>query len=132
VQEDDLVAGMDGMDVRETDAMSIGSSNAAERELELLRAQNRHLRGENTVMAMNNIALTQQLAETVAASSPEQMKHNNIISNPVFVSALTFMQGSDLDIDTLWWMVQWGNEYLTRFKRDGTKAQLKAHEDYKK
>ena len=58
------------------------------------------------------------------------MKHNAIIANPVFVNAISAMP--DLDIDTLWWMVQWGNEYLARFKRDGTKAQKKAHEDYKK
>jgi hypothetical protein len=74
---------------------------------------------------------SQQLAETAAAASPEQMKHNKIISNPVFVSAISAMQGPDLDIDTLWWMVQWGNEYLARFKRDGTKAQKTAHAAYK-
>jgi hypothetical protein len=34
--------------------------------------------------------------------------------------------------DALWWMVQWGNEYLARFKRDGTKAQKTAHAAYKK
>jgi hypothetical protein len=64
--------------------------------------------------------------------SPEQMKHNAIICNPMFVSAISAMQGPDLDIDTLWWMVQWGNEYLARFKRDGTKAQKTAHAAYKK
>ena len=63
--------------------------------------------------------------------TPEQMKHNKIISNPVFVSAISAMQGPDLDIDTLWWMVQWGNEYLARFKRDAPKAQQKAHKAYK-
>ena len=36
------------------------------------------------------------------------------------------MQGPDLDIDTLWWMVQWGNEYLARFKRDATPARKRA------
>ena len=82
-------------------------------------------------MAMTTTTLTQQLAETTAAASPEQMKHNNIISNPVFVSAISAMQGPDLDVDTLWWMVQWGNEYLARFKRDGPKAKKKAHAEYK-
>ena len=82
-------------------------------------------------MQMTTTTLTQQLAETAAAVSPEQMKHNNIISNPVFVSAISAMQGSDLDIDTLWWMVQWGNEYLASFKRDATLAQKKAHANYK-
>jgi hypothetical protein len=109
----------------------IASSNA-ETELELLRAQVRHLQGQNNVMAMTTTTLTQQLAETSAAVSLEQQKHNRIISNPVFVSALSAMQGPDLDIDTLWWMVQWGNEYLARFKRDGTTARKKAHADYKK
>jgi hypothetical protein len=123
---DKLAAGMAGMDVKDpADNMSIGSSNA-ETELELLRTQVRHLQGQNTVMAMTTTTLSQQLAETA-----EQMKHNKIISNPVFVSAISAMQGPDLDIDTLWWMVQWGNEYLARFKHDGTKAQKTSHAAYK-
>jgi hypothetical protein len=35
-------------------------------------------------------------------------------------------------VSRLWWMVQWGNEYLARFKRDGTKAKKTAHAAYKK
>ena len=63
--------------------------------------------------------------------SPEQLKHNKIISNPVFVSnAISAMP--ELDVDTLWWIVQWGNEYLARFKRDSTSTQNKAHDNYKK
>ena len=65
----------------------MGSLNT-ENELELLRAQVRHLQGQNNVMAMTTTALTQQLAETSAAVSLDQQKHNRIISNPVFVSAL--------------------------------------------
>jgi hypothetical protein len=99
---DNLAVGMAGMDMK--DDMSIASSNA-ETELELLRAQVRHLQGQNNVMVMMTTTLTQQLAETSAAVSLEQQKHNRIISNPVFVSALSAMQGPDLDIDTLWWMV---------------------------
>ncbi len=129
---DRLADGMAGMDVKDPDDnMSIWSSNA-ETELELLRAQVRHLQGQNTVMSMTTTTLSQQLSETAAAASPEQMKHNKIISNPVFVSAISAMQGPDLDIDTLWWMVQWGNEYLARFKNTGTKAQKTAHAAYKK
>jgi hypothetical protein len=133
---DRLAAGMAGMDVSDpvpvqNDNMSIGSSNA-ETELQLLRSQNRHFQNQLNVMTMTTTTLTQQLAETAAAVSAEQMKHNNIISNPVFVSAISAIQGPDLDVDTLWWMVQWGNEYLARFKRDGTKVQKKAHDDYKK
>ncbi len=127
---DRLAAAMAGMDVRETDAMSLGSSNATS-ELEIMRAQNRHLQSQLNVMQMTTTTLTQQLAETTAAASPEQMRHNAIIANPVFVNAISAMP--DLDIDTLWWMVQWGNEYLARFKRDVSNGQQKkAHESYKK
>ena len=31
----------------------------------------------------------------------------------------------------LWWIVQWGNEYLARFKASATKKELDAHEQYK-
>ena len=109
--------------------MSLASSNA-ETELEIMRAQNRHLQSQLNTMQMTTTTLTQQLAETTAAASPEQMKHNNIIANPVFVNAISAMP--DLDIDTLWWLVQWGNEYLAKFKRDGSLARKKAHDEYKK
>ena len=109
--------------------MCLPSSNA-ETELELLRAQNRHYQNRLNVMAMTTTTLTQQLAETTAAVSLEQQKHNRIISHSVFVNAISTMP--ELDIDILWWMVQWGNEYLARFKRDATHARKKAHDDYKK
>ena len=75
------------------DDMSIGSSNA-ETELELLRAQNRHFQNQLNVMAMTTTTLTQQLAETTAAVSLEQQKHNRIISHPVFVNAISAMPSS--------------------------------------
>ena len=109
--------------------MCLPSSNA-ETELELLRAQNRHYQNRLNVMAMTTTTLTQQLAETTAAVSLEQQKHNRIISHSVFVNAISTMP--ELDIDILWWMVQWGNEYLARFKRDATPARKKAHEEYRK
>jgi len=128
---DKLAAGMAGMDVTDpVDNMSIGSSNS-ETQIAMLQAQNRHLQSQNNVMAMTNTTLTQQLAETSAAVSLDQQNHNRIISNYVFTNALGAMQGPDLDVDTLWWMVQWGNEYLARFKRDSTKAQKTAHARYK-
>ena len=34
--------------------------------------------------------------------------------------------------DTLWWMVQWGNEYLARFKQHANPARKQAHARYKK
>ncbi len=129
---DNLAAGMAGMDVKDDDKMSIGSSNAAETQLAMLQAQIRHLQSQNNVMAMTTTTLTEQLAQTTAAACPEQMKHNAIISNHVFTSALGAMQGPDLDENTLWWMVQWGNEYLARFKRDATPARKQAHARYKK
>jgi len=128
--DDALINNLAGMDVKDIEAMSMASSNA-ENELELLRSQNRQLQGQLNVMSMTTTTLTEQLMETSAAVSPEQMKHNKIISNPVFVSAISGMQGPDLDIDTLWWLVQWGNEYLAKFKRDGSVARKKAHADYK-
>ena len=78
---DKLADNLAGMDMK--DDMSMGSLNT-ENDLELLRAQVRHLQGQNNVMAMTTTALTQQLAETSAAVSLEQQKHNRIISNPVF------------------------------------------------
>ena len=127
---DKLAAGMAGMDVKDPkgDDHSMASANS-ETELELLRAQNRQLQGQLNVMSMTTTTLTEQLAETSAAVSPEQMKHNRIIASPFFTSAICAMQGPDLDIDTLWWMVQWGNEYLARFKQN---ARKQAHARYKK
>ena len=130
---DKLAAGMAGMDVTDpVDNMSIGSSNS-ETQIAMLQAQNRHLQSQNNVMAMTNTTLTQQLAETSAAVSLDQQNHNRIISNYVFTNALGAMQGPDLDVDTLWWMVQWGNVYLARFKRDNKPGSnpYKAHARYK-
>ena len=100
----------------------------------MLHAKIKHLQNQQHVMAMATNTLTQQLAQTSAAVCPEQMKHNDIISNHVFTSTFGAMQGGDLDIDTLWWMVQWGNEYLARFKRnpDIPAARKQAHVRYKK
>ena len=129
---DALAASMAGMDVKDPkgDDHSMASANS-EAELELLRAQNRQLQGQLNVMSMTTTTLTEQLAETSAAASPEQMKHNKIIASPFFTSAIGAMQGPDLDIDTLWWMVQWGNEYLARFKQNANPARKQAHARYK-
>lgn len=131
---DKLAARMAGMDVKDPkgDDISMGSSNA-EAELELLRAQTRQLQGQLNIMAMTNATLTGQLAETSAAVSLEQMKHNKIIASDFFTSAIAGMKGPDCDIDTLWWVVQWGNEYLARFNHDPSipLARKKAHKAYK-
>ena len=47
----------------------------------------------------------------------------------MFVNAISAMP--EIDINTLWWMVQWGNEYLARFKRNATQAEQKTHDAYK-
>ena len=131
---DALAAGMAGMDVNDPkgDDHSMGSANAVETQLAMYAAQNRQLQAQLNVMAMTTTTLTEQLAETSAAVSPEQMKHNRIIASPFFTSAIGAMQGPDLDIDTLWWMVQWGNEYLARFKQNANPARKQAHARYKK
>ena len=131
---DALAAGMAGMDVKDPkgDDHSMGSANAVETQLAMMAAQNRQLQAQLNVMAMTTTTLTEQLAETSAAVSPEQMKHNRIIASPFFTSAIGAMQGPDLDIDTLWWMVQWGNEYFARFKQNANPARKQAHARYKK
>ena len=130
---DHLAAGMAGMDVKDPkgDDHSMGSANAIERQLAMMEARNRQLQAQLNVMAMTTTTLTEQLAETSAAVCPEQMKHNQIIASPFFTGAMGAMQGPDLDIDTLWWVVQWGNEYLARFKRDANPARKQAHARYK-
>jgi hypothetical protein len=117
---DNLADNLAGMDVNDPkgDDHSMGSANAVESQLAMYAAQNRQLQAQLNVMAMTTTTLTEQLAETSAAVSPEQMKHNKIIASPFFTSAIGAIQGQDLDIDTLWWVVQWGNEYLARFRRN--------------
>jgi hypothetical protein len=131
---DNLADNLAGMDVNDPkgDDHSMGSANAVETQLAMYAAQNRQLQAQLNVMAMTTTTLTEQLAETSAAVSPEQMKHNKIIASPFFTSAIGAIQGQDLDIDTLWWVVQWGNEYLARFKRDATLPRKQAHARYKK
>ena len=128
---DDLAAGMAGMDVKDPKGDDHSMASATETELELLRAQNRQLQGQLNVMAMTTTTLTEQLADTTVAASPEQMKHNKIIASAFFTGAMGAMQGPDLDIDTLWWVVQWGNEHLARFKRDANPGRKQAHARYK-
>jgi murein L,D-transpeptidase YafK len=69
------------------------------------------------------------LQKTIAQMSPNQIKHNTIVANPVVVGAINAME--NLDDCTLWWIVQWGNEYLARFKVSATKKELDTHESYK-
>ena len=59
----------------------------------------------------------------------KQIFHNKIVGNPVVVGAVSTMK--KIDPCTLWWVVQWGNEYLTRFKVSADVEQVGALESYK-
>jgi len=134
-QLNDAMAGMDMRDtVKDAEKMAMDlesiASSAAAMALEEARAKVKQLETEKYLLILAQQETQQQLAQANAAISPEQMKHNMIIANPVFMGAIAAMP--TLDANTLWWMVQWGNEYLARFKRDATQAEQKAHDNYKK
>ena len=59
----------------------------------------------------------------------KQILHNKIVGNPLVVGAVSTMK--DMGACTLWWVVQWGNEYLTRFKVSADVEQVGALESYK-
>jgi hypothetical protein len=110
--------------------MSIASAEAAENEV--LRQQNRQAQAQIAMYQASMATMQQQMAQTTAAACPEQMKFNAIISNSVFTSAIGAMRDELIDINTLWWMVQWGKEYVARFEAQATKQQLESFEDFKK
>ena len=87
------------------------------------------LKTEKYLLEMAQQQQAQQLQKTIAQVSPNQIKHNTIVANPVVVGAINAME--NLDDCTLWWIVQWGSEYLARFKASATKKELDAHEQYK-
>ena len=55
--------------------------------------------------------------------------HNKIVGNPLVVGAVSTMK--DMGACTLWWVVQWGNEYLARFKASATVEEVGVLESYK-
>ncbi len=128
---DKLAAGMAGMDVKENDAMSVGSS-AETAENEVLRQQNRQAQAQIAMYQATMANMQQQMAAAEANTCEEQKKFNRILCDSVLVNALTAMKGPDLDIYTLWWMVQWGKEYVARFEAQATKKQLESFEEFKK
>ena len=73
-------------------------------------------------------ALQQQVAKAQKLTE-KQIFHNKITGNPVVVGAVNTMK--DMDPCTLWWIVQWGNEYLARFKASATDDEMGALESYK-
>ena len=135
--EEKLNDGMAEMDIRddvkvaEKMAMDLESiqSSASAMALEEARAEVKKLQTEKYLLEMAQKQQVQQLLKAVAQMSPNQIKHNTIVANPVVVGAINTME--NLDDCTLWWIVQWGNEYLARFKASATKKELDAHESYK-
>ncbi len=59
----------------------------------------------------------------------KEIFHNNITGSPVVAGAVRTME--NMDACTLWWVVQWGNEYLARFKHSATGDAIDELEAYK-
>jgi hypothetical protein len=64
-----------------------------------------------------------------AKLTEKQILHNKFIGNPVVVGAVSSMK--EIHCYTIWWVVQWGNEYLARFKASATAEEAGALESYK-
>ena len=107
---------------------------------EELRAENIRLRQEmyladqmreaDRKAAENERKAAAAAAVAVAPKLTEkQIFHNRIIGNPVVVGAVSTMK--QIHPCTLWWVVQWGNEYLARFKSSATAEEVGVLESYK-
>ena len=92
--------------------------------LEEARAEVKRLKTEMYVMKIQ-----EQAKAKPAKLTEKQIFHNKIVGNPVVVGAVSTME--QMDPCTLWWVVQWGNEYLTRFKVSADVEQVGALESYK-
>jgi hypothetical protein len=110
--------------VAEKMAMDLESiqSSASAMTLEEARAEVKKLQTEKYLLEMTH-------QKAVAQMSPNQIKHNKIIANPVVVGGINAIE--NLNYCPLWWIVQWDNEYLARFKASATKKELDTHEQYK-
>jgi hypothetical protein len=128
---DKLAASMAGMDVKDDDKMSLASS-AETAENEVLRQQNRQAQAQIAMYQATMATMQQQMAAAEANTCEEQKKFNAIISNSVFTGAIGAMKDELIDIYTLWWMVQWGKEFVARFEAAATKQQLASFEEFKK
>jgi hypothetical protein len=100
------------------------ASSAASMALEEGRAEVKRLKTEMYVMKIQEQAKVKPVKLT-----EKQIFHNNIVGNPVVVGAVSTMK--EMDPCTLWWIVQWGNEYLARFKASATVDEVGALESYK-
>ena len=72
----------------------------------------------------------QNKSKTLRPLTQKEIFHNNITGSPVVVGAVKTME--NMDACTLWWVVQWGNEYLARFKHSATGDAIDELEAYKK
>jgi hypothetical protein len=130
---DKLAAGMAGMDVKDDDKMSIVSSapSSEAAENEVLRQQIKQAQAQIAMYQASTATMQQQMAAAEVNMCEEQKKFNAIISNSVFTSAIGAMKDEIIDIYTLWWMVQWGKEYVARFEAGATKQQLESFQVFK-
>ena len=72
-----------------------------------------------------------QMAAAEANMCPEHKKFNAILCNTVFINAIGAMKDKLIDIHTLWWIVQWGKEYVAKFEAAATKDEIDSLEKFK-
>ena len=88
--------------------------------LEEARAEVKRLKTEMYVM---------ELQKKTKKVSPNQLLHTRIVGDPVVAGAISTM--NNLNQCTLWWVVQWGLEYLARRKDTATKDETQKFASYK-
>jgi hypothetical protein len=88
--------------------------------LEEARAEVKRLKTEMYVM---------ELQKKTKKVSPNQLLHTRIVGDPVVAGATSTM--NNLDQCILWWVVQWGLEYLARRKDTATKNETQKFASYK-
>ena len=102
------------------------ASSAASMALEEARAEVKRLKTEMYVMKIREDA---KAKATPVKLTEKQIFHNKIVGNPLVVGAVSTM--NVMDTCTLWWVVQWGNEYLARFKASATADEADVLASYK-
>jgi hypothetical protein len=93
--------------------------------LEEARAEVKRLKTEMYVMKIQEQAKSKNTRQL----TQKEIFHNNITGSPVVAGAVRTME--NMDACTLWWVVQWGNEYLARFKHSATGDAIDELEAYK-
>ncbi len=112
------------------------ASSAESMALEEARAEVKRLKTDAYAQKLREEAMAKELAlaaktkaKEVAKMNPNEIKHDAIVADPVFVNAIEIIE--TLDDCNLWWVVQWVNEYLARFKASASRDQWDAHDSYK-